>query len=322
MEAFEFDLAWVTALGCDLGVNFYHRLLAATLSPLVVLALLGLNFWLSWRRHRFDERIMTEARRKHLAALVLVTFLIYSTASSLVLQTFSCDTLDDGNSYLRADYSLLCHVGGGAENVLHLRYMIYAGVMVLIYPLGIPLLYAALLYWRKRRFMRIGRRAPRGVQTFDEELARIDSIEREKSIVRVHESMISSLWEPYRRERSFYEVLECVRRVMLTGVVVFLFPGSVAQISTTFLVALVFFVLSEALDPYASSLDRWMSRFGHVAVLLSMLVALMIKVEVDTSDTYFGDTGVYSIVLVVANVAMVFAVVVESLVSTFAFVTE
>ena len=68
------------------------------------------------------------------------------------------------------------------------------------------------------------------------------------------------LWQPYKHDRRFYEVVECSRRAMLTGVVVFIYPGTAAQISTTFLLALVFYAISEALGPYEDKRDCWTSR--------------------------------------------------------------
>lgn len=319
VKVFELDLGWVSTLGCRFRINFYHRLLAATISPLVALSFLGFTFWLARRRHGHDNYSMAKTRRRHLAAVILVTFLIYSTASSLVFQTFSCDSLDDGRSYLRADYSLVCHVPGRHENDVHRRFMVYAGLMILVYPLGIPALYAFLLYWYRRRRTKADSQDLADTVVGDTvpgdeggAPARM-SLARQESILRAHEALVMDLWKPYRDERSYFEVVECIRRVALTGMVVFLFPGSVAQISITFLISLAFFVLSEALSPYADPHDSWMSRFGHVLVLLSMFLALMVKV--DLSGESETDLRAYSVALLVANVAMASVVAGESILS-------
>lgn len=90
--------------------------------------------------------------------------------------------------------------------------------------------------------------------------ARRGQSQRQNSAVREYQSTMRDLWQPYKQDRRFYEVLECSRRVMLTGVVVFIYPGTAAQISTTFLLALVFYAISEALGPYEDERDCWMSR--------------------------------------------------------------
>ncbi|CAN0451277.1 unnamed protein product, partial [Ascophyllum nodosum] len=37
---------------------------------------------------------------------------------------------------------------------------------------------------------------------------------------------IKDLWTPYKPSRYYYEVIECGRRIALTGLVVFVYPGS------------------------------------------------------------------------------------------------
>ncbi|CAN0344433.1 unnamed protein product, partial [Scytosiphon promiscuus] len=74
----------------------------------------------------------------------------------------------------------------------------------------------------------------------------------------------------YRPERYYYEVVECGRRIMLTGVVVFIFPNDAAQIAITILTTFFFFAVFEILSPYKSESDMWLSRGGHVIVFLSM----------------------------------------------------
>ncbi|CAM9324162.1 unnamed protein product, partial [Sphacelaria rigidula] len=225
-----------------------------------------------------------QVRRRHRTVLILITFLVYSSASSTVFQTFACDHLDDDLYYLRADYRLRCHHNNGithddTSNVVpvHRAYMIYAGLMIAVYPIGIPILYGVLVWSACRR-------PPH----------------------RYHKSMMRDLWKPYKRDRLFYEVVECARRLMLTGAVVFISPGSVAQISTAFLLALLFFAMFEALDPYKSWQDCWMSRFGHLIVLLSMLIALMLGTDSEEE----AETGeqMYDVILTVANVLIVMAV--------------
>ncbi|CAN0502464.1 unnamed protein product, partial [Scytosiphon promiscuus] len=152
-------------------------------------------------------------------ALLLLTFLVYSSTSSTVFQTFACETLEDGIEYLRADYRIHC------TDAKHKAFEVYAGIMVFVYPFGIPLLYAFLLYQHRDVLADSG---------------------ADKSGAR----SISGLWEPYKPGRFFYEVIECVRRVMLTGVVVFIYPNDAAQIAITILNVFFFFALFEMLSPY------------------------------------------------------------------------
>lgn len=77
------------------------------------------------------------------------------------------------------------------------------------------------------------------------------------------------------------QVVECIRRVTLTGVVVFVFPNdSAAQIASAVLLALFFMLTSEVLSPYETWSETWLSRIGHVVVVLSFYLALLLRVDV------------------------------------------
>ncbi len=87
---------------------------------------------------------------------------------------------------------------------------------------------------------------------------------------------------------------------MLTGVVVFIFPGDAAQIAVTIVITFFFFVFSEVRLPYADPLNTWhedplntwLSRSGHIVVLTAFYIALLNKVDVsserESSQTAFG----------------------------------
>lgn len=258
---------------------------------------------------------MAELRHKHFSALILITFLVYSTASSTIFQTFVCDDLDDGFSYLRADYRLRCHRHSGASNMRHLAYMVYAGIMILIYPLGIPAMYTFALYTGKT----LHSRRPRMVQSpiglsfrpsFVASDRRIAPLQRQEAFREVHSIMDSHLCRHYRKERFYYEIIECVRRVTLTGIVVFMFPGRVVQIVIMLPLALAFFAVSETLDPYSAPFNRWMARLGHMTVIVSIFVALLLDFESSTETV--SEEHFLSSLLVIGNVVMAIGVLGET----------
>ncbi|CAN0427320.1 unnamed protein product, partial [Hapterophycus canaliculatus] len=137
-----FDLASALAAGCLWSdMDFHDRLLVSTLGPLAAVAILATTYRISMHKSGAtdDTTLADSIRHKHQTALLLLTFLVYSSVSSTVFQTFACETLDDGIEYLRADYRIHC------SDAKHEAIEIYAGIMILVYPLGIPLLYAVML---------------------------------------------------------------------------------------------------------------------------------------------------------------------------------
>lgn len=54
-------------------------------------------------RPRAKERASGTVYDAHFSAVLWLTFLVYSTVSSTLFQTWACKQLDDGGDYLRAD---------------------------------------------------------------------------------------------------------------------------------------------------------------------------------------------------------------------------
>lgn len=120
--------------------------------------------------------------------------------------------------------------------------------------------------------------------------------------------------EPYKPSVFYYEVIECVRRIFLAVVVVFIEPNTSAQIAVALMMAFIFVVISEGLAPYASQWDAWLSRMGHAVVFVSMYVALLLKVDV--SDERAESQRIFEAILISAHACMISVVVVETVVVT------
>ncbi|CAM9400274.1 unnamed protein product, partial [Choristocarpus tenellus] len=277
------DFDWMLSAGCIVVTDFHDKLLLSTLSPLVVLGILRITYMLAmWRNRGGTKEAVTTIGRKHMSMALLVMFLVYSSVSATIFRMFACDKLDDGGNYLRADYRLRCN------SPKHHHLQVYAAVMMVVYPLGIPLVYGVLLFRNREELLDV---------TFREENPQLEPL--------------ADLWQSYKPDQYYYEVVESVRRIMLTGVVVFIYPNSAAQVAITFFLALGFLWLTEVLRPYQKESDAWLSRVGHFVVLSSMYVALLLKVDV--SDENGASQDVFSIVLIVSNCCMFLAVIAEAL---------
>jgi hypothetical protein len=143
VDVINLDLGWLWGAGCLLHLNFYGQLLLGTLLPVGVGALLACSLW--WRkRSGLDEIQMAQSLNRHIQLLVVFLFLIYSTESSLVFQTFVCEEVVGREvSYLRADRSISC------DDPEYKYYRAYAWIMVAVYPVGILAVFTRLI-WRDR----------------------------------------------------------------------------------------------------------------------------------------------------------------------------
>ncbi|CAM9121622.1 unnamed protein product, partial [Sphacelaria rigidula] len=232
-------------------------------------------------RYRRSSTALGTIRSKHLSMVLLLTFLVFSSVSAILFQMFACDDLEDGKRYLRADYRIECN------SARHKAFEIYAAFMILVYPVGIPLFYAVLLF-------------------IHSDVLRNDSAREENILVRP----TADLWDAYKPDRFYFEVVECSRRLLLAGIAVFIYPGTAAQVAITLMIAVFYLALFEALSPYESKWDVWLARTGHVVVFTSMFLALLLKVDVSTEDV--GSQKVFEVILVTTHACMVFSVVLEA----------
>eukprot|EP00903_Cladosiphon_okamuranus_P016944 g15619.t1 len=281
-----FDLGLIPTISCVVNIDFYARLLFATMAPLAVLAVLALTHTVARSRNRHSPAALKAVKGKHLSVALFVMFIVYSSVSFTVFQTFGCETLDDGVKYLRADYSLTCSTSA------HTAWRAYAGLMIFVYPVGIPAIFAWWLISNRRDLQRVGV----GDSSISERL-----------------EPMRDLWEPYKPRRYYYEVVECGRRIALTGLGVFLFPGSTAQVALELIFAAAFIAISDILSPFADPMDAWLYRSGMWVVYLSMFLALLIKVDVSDEDSQ--SQHIFAILLIAANACLILAIVVQAMVT-------
>ena len=152
INVFSLDIFAVMPLGCTIDLNHDDYLLLRTLIPV---GLLIISF--GYRRHvmRASARKRRKGKHKEAKAAELLTdqiltynfilvYLLYPSTSASIFATFQCETLDDlaQSRFLRIDFSVNC------DSPYHRMMWYYAALMVIVYPLGVPALYAYLLFYR------------------------------------------------------------------------------------------------------------------------------------------------------------------------------
>lgn len=291
LNVVNFDLGFLLSVSCIVDINFYGRLFFTTVGPLVVFGGLAATYAVSRSRNRHSPAGMQAAKSKHLSIALFISFVVYSSVSFNIFQTFVCETLDDGVTYLRADYSLTCSTG------VHTAMMAYAGLMILVYPVGIPTVYSWWLLSNRHDLVKVGTpgNCLGGAPRLD------------------HLQPMRDLWSSYKPRRYYFEVLECGRRIALTGLAAFLLPDSAAQVAIEVVLAAIFMAVSDVLSPFADPFDGWLYRTGAWIIFFSMYLALLLKV--DASDEDSQSQAAFAKVLIAAHVCMVLVVLVQAVLS-------
>lgn len=233
---------------------------------------------------------------------LLMTHLVLSVTSAATFQVFVCDDFDAGDkgeiSVLRVERTVRC------DSLLWKRLSVYAAFMILVYPVGIPLLYALLLFTHStqlnpkhittpllnsrspslRRLM--GTSFRQAVESSTAHQKRISDTRASK----INEGLFANilafrfLWADYRCAWYWWELVECARRLFLTCVLALISPGTTAQIACGFVVSNVFSMGVMTVKPFLYRDDNLLVTIAQLCTSVSMFIALSLKVGVLTKE--------------------------------------
>lgn len=158
----------------------------------------------------------------------------------------------------------------------------YAGLMAVFHPLGIPALFGWWLRRNRRALKSLSRSASRSEGP--------------------HLEPAKALWKSYKGSHWYFRIIEYGRRFALTGLGVFIYPNSAAQVAILMLLAFGFSMLSEVLDPFETPIETWLYRSGSCVIFASMYAALLLKVDVSNENSQ--SQTAFSAVLILSHVVL------------------
>ena len=289
-DVFNFSMIEIFDIGCLQRVTIHSIMMTSTLVPFA----LCLPILYIWLVHHLRERgkgnnVGAEDGKKRslemnsISLLLSLMYVCLPTASAAIFSVFPCDKLDDGTAWLKADYSISCL----PSNEVQASYRSFAVFMIIIYPIGIPLMYALLLF---RLRQKLNPKKPTG------NLARLK--QNRGSFTTWEEQVISEreidvdlentifLWGSYRPCAWWFEIFECVRRLALTGALVFVHQGSETQIATGCMICIVAALVFALVWPYATFRDNVLGMLSHCQLIGTLFSAMMYKVSENASLAY------------------------------------
>ncbi|GMH57413.1 hypothetical protein TL16_g02375 [Triparma laevis f. inornata] len=223
---------------------------------------------------KYSKRVSRENLKKFAdlawSAFLILTYIVFASVSTTVFDTFNCSKIgDDPHVWLARDHSIDC------KSPLHIKYKTYATVMVFVYPLGIPALYATVLFRSRTRLMSVDR-------DFDPTIQKL-----------------GFLWQNYEVDKWWFELFECGRRLGMSGVLVFVAQGTASQIVVGMLISVITTGLYIHWRPFEQESDDDLAIVTQVSLFFTLLAALLKKVEVDKTDQY--NEQVFGYMLIVVN---------------------
>ena len=273
------DFGYMLSFGCVFRLNYYNRLVCATVGPLAVMLVLGCAYGLTKRNDKLGESALRVVRNRFISAATFVMVFFYASVTFTVVQIFSCDLLNDGNAYLRSDYSISC------STTLYKVYLAYAVIMLGMYTFGIPFFFSWWLLCNRRDLKSENRHNIEHLQPF------------------------SNIWASYTPSKYYYEVVECARRVLFAGSATFGSSDNRAR-AVSLLINTLSPLLLDPLHPFDSEVDMALYRCGNGIVFGSIVLGVISTVPTATG-VYTAGTLIWvlSDALLFANLAMVATVV-------------
>ena len=269
-------------VGCLVKTNFYTRLLMTTIGPIAISICILLWFIVRKKMAKTKEMVQ-DARNEAVGRFLWLTYFVFVSVSTTVFFTFGCVKFgDDENRYLAVDVSVNC------DTNTHKLFMLYASAMVLVYPVGISYLYSKLL--------------------FDNREAIKKGDDREED-TKLHK--IAFLWDSYKPEHWYYEIFECAKRQLLTGMLVFISPGSAGQITFALMLAFGSLLVLCLEKPFIKKSDNNLAIVSNISIFCTLFASLLVRVNVDEDENY--DQEVFGYLLIFINVMGIVMVVMETL---------
>jgi hypothetical protein len=197
-------------------------------------------------RHQSPLRVGVLLALPHLLTL---TFLVFPTVSSTAFRAFSCEDFE-GRSFLRADYAVECYT----NEHYHALALAIAGIV--IYPVGVSLLYIALFSTAR------------------------SAIVHDKP-TRLSRALVF-LTADYQKSFFAWELVEAWRKLFLVGFCNLFLPGTVLQLLIAFVFSLIGMLATAVASPFASIMDNYIAKVCAFGLVATFFFAVVIKVNVLT----------------------------------------
>ncbi|GMH93738.1 hypothetical protein TrVE_jg12166 [Triparma verrucosa] len=260
-------------LGCVMTSNFHHTLLAYTLGPLVI----GVAMMIAYAILKQKGKV--EASNFVFGWFLFMTFLILPSVGMKLFSMFGCRMFDSGyGSYLKF-------------------YETYAMGSILVYVVGVPLLYAVLLWWNRHLL-------DPGQKRLEEEHGEAEGLKRALEIRQRLEEQhpqlksLQFLYKSYEPKYFWFEIFDTIRKQMLTGGLVVLGSGTLSQIIISMLLCLASMRVFAGCKPFIKERVDQFSEMSQWQIFFVMLAALLLRVAEMSGDFDIENKKAFDVILV------------------------
>ncbi len=267
MELTSFDIYAVFGeMSCTMQTGFTQKFVFhMMLGPM-----LGISIYMVWKiillRKKYCTRcrpnFTQESMRTNLYTLMqLMAFGLYTGLATRIFRLFKCHKVHD-KYFLTGDYSFICFEGDWWT------YGTVAIVCIVVYIIGIPLVQFVALYSNREHL---------------HHLTALD-LRRHRKVVK----QFGSIYRNYTVDCYYYDLVDLLRRLMLTGGLILVGEESTAQIFLGTVICVVWLLLIAFHRPYKAYYDNVLGTMLSANLMLTMICGLCLKMYAleRTDDAY------------------------------------
>jgi hypothetical protein len=267
LNVFNLGVSVSSLVTCSTSSSFdaIDNLVFETVYPVVVVS----GLWLLRTAHLSVRRAQDPASNARISSIyfgvfLVFTYLILPVVTLTIFQIFSCQDVnpDDVESgydryYMTVDYNMSC---SSSKYRFGLGWAIAS---IFVYPVGIPSYYFYILY-----------SARDDIKNRDVILSEEAGRSRD-----AHLQSMKLLFEFYKPHLWYWEVVETIYRLLLTGVLVVVAQGTGTQIIVGTVVVLFYLKVCDIYMPYEDAKVQLLRVICHWQIFFVFFLALILKAD-------------------------------------------
>ena len=297
LDILSINVVSVLPLNCMNGPNFVDTLILKTLFPLIVFGLLFICLMIEfiirykklYNEHAYDQlkvysiKLKRSLKFRYISLALLFLYLYLPGVTVAIFQVFVCENVDPGNVtssngdyYLVADYSMNC-----SSNYMKFA-KVWASFMIVVYPVGIPLLYFWLLYTNRNEIISRSLTEDADTKTDDH---------------KPNIKMFKFLYESYKPQYWYFELIETSRRLLLTGALSVVDAGASGQVVFGIIIAVFYMKIYAYCQPYELNESSIIAELSQYQIFFTFFGSLIVQNELLAKALYNDIIGGLMVVL-------------------------
>jgi hypothetical protein len=294
LEIMSFDFLSVFGAGvCRTATGFYtsFKFMFAAL-PIIIIATMMTYMFVLLRRTKKSKYTSESAKTKLYSLLFMVVYTMYTGVSTKMFRLFKCREIM-GTWYLTADYRVVCE---GEEYTSH---VVMAVIGMLVYTLGIPCFIFVVLF-RNRKYLHKSR-------CHEDEMYKHVKVKKE----------YGSIYSDYTEDNYYFDLLDLLRRLLLTGALIIVGEQSNTQVFLGALLCLLWLLVVTVRRPYKAYWDNVLSILLSLQLVLIMLCGMALEMNRltpnDAVDPY--ESASFGVLMLVFSVIIIITAILAIVIS-------